>query len=66
MLIGVTNFAAVQFIQVLTILFFMFISAVIVNVRFHLPKTKWDGVIDSIMCIIILIIAITLKINLST
>ncbi|MDR1917931.1 MAG: hypothetical protein LBQ05_03010 [Christensenellaceae bacterium] len=66
MLVGLSNFALVQFIQILAVVFFICVSVAVVSVRCHLPKTKFEGLIDILMCVIILIYAVTLKINLST
>jgi hypothetical protein len=66
MLADITNFALVQFIQILAVLFFIAVLSAVIFVRLHLPKNKFDAIIDILMRIIILIYAISLKINLST
>jgi arginine exporter protein ArgO len=66
MLVDISNFALVQFIQVLAVIFFVCISISVVSVRLRLPKNRFGSLIDILMCVIILIYAVTLKINLST
>ena len=65
MLVGISNFALVQFVQILGMAAFAAIAFVVVAVRLRLPKTKFDPIIDIAMCVVITIYAITLKINLS-
>jgi hypothetical protein len=66
MLVGIQNFALVQFIQILAVAYFCLVLFVAVATRLKLKKTRIDPIIDILMCVIILIFAISLKINLST
>jgi len=63
MLIGISNFALIQIIQALAIIFFIFLIAVVVNIRHYLPRSV---IIDIIMCLLLLVYAASLRINLST
>jgi hypothetical protein len=66
MLVTVENFALVQFIQILIVLFFVLVTAAIVSVRLRLPRTGVEPFIDILMCVTVLIYAAVFKIIFST
>ena len=66
MLTGISNFALVQFIQVVVFLFFVWVAFGIVRARIRLPKTKIEPVLDILMIFTILVYAVVLRIIFST
>ena len=61
-----TNTALVQILQFLVLLFFVWVAVAAISARVHLPKTKFEPVIDVILVAVLLIYAVTLKIIFST
>jgi hypothetical protein len=66
MLVGIPNFALVQFLQALAVCGFLLLAFTVVSIRLRLKRSKLDALFDIVMCVIILLYAIILKINLST
>lgn len=61
-----SNTALVQIIQFLVLLFFIWVVVAACGARIHLPKTKFEPLIDIWLVLVLLIYAVSLKIIFST
>lgn len=61
-----TNTALVQILQCLVLVFFLWIVVAAWSARMHLPKTKFEALIDVLFVVVVLIYAVVLKIIFST
>ena len=62
----ISNTALVQIVQFLVLLFFAWVAVAAFSARVHLPKTKWEPLIDIGLVTVLLIYAVVLKIIFST
>ncbi len=58
--------AVVQIIQFLVLLFFCWLTVAVWCARLHLPKTKFEPVLDFACVVVLLIYAVVLRIIFST
>ncbi len=61
-----TNTALVQIVQFLVLVFFLWIVVAAFGARIHLPKTKFEPLLDIWLVTVLLIYAVALKIIFST
>lgn len=61
-----TNTALVQILQFLVLVFFVWVAVAACSARMHLPKIKFEALLDIWLVVVLLIYAVVLKIIFST